>query len=60
MAEPMVVRTHVEVANPGEEPDAKGCVVCIHTSRWLTARETEIVRVSVELVVRQLFAMVGK
>jgi hypothetical protein len=60
MAKDILVGTHVEVANPAEEPNAKGCVVCVHTTRWLAERELELVRVVTEATLEALFAMMPK
>jgi hypothetical protein len=60
MAKDILVRTHVETANPVDEPDAKGCVVCVHTTRWLTERELELVRVATDTTLDLLFAAMSK
>jgi hypothetical protein len=41
-------------------PEAKGAVVCVHTMRWLTDREIELVKIAVQSTLEALFCMVIK
>lgn len=60
MAKSILVETHIELADRLEHPEAKGACICVHTTRWLTDDETEMLRVAVHTLMQTFFQLVIK